>query len=127
MKTVLLSGAALMLALATTMPASADTLLGSYIARMGDNDHYASDGYKLDTAAQVVRQDRANWHKFGRGDAEDDDDRWFASTNARARFETMLNKSGAMTQQVRREILNGNPVVKVTVYQSSVKVVIVGY
>ena len=127
MKTVLFSGAAIMLALATAMPAAADTLLGSYIARMGDNDHYASDGYQLDTAAQVVRQDRANWHRFGRGDAEDQDDPWFGSANSRARFETLLNKSGAMTQSVRRAILSGEPVVKVTVYRNSVKVVVLGY
>ncbi len=113
--------------LVPTAPAAADTLLGTYIARLSDNDHYASDGYKLDTAAQVVRQDRANWHKFGRGDAEDDDDPWFGSADARARFERQLNKSGAMTQAVRSEIMGGEPVVKVTVYRESVKVVIIGY
>ncbi len=122
----LICGTALAL-LASALPASADTLLGSYIARLSDNDHHASDGYRLDSAAQVVRQDRANWHRFGRGDAEDDDDPWFGTANARARFETLLKKSGAMTQAVRREIMGGEPVVKVTVYRNSVKVVIIGY
>ena len=35
--------------------AYADDFLGSYVARMSWKDHEASDGYKLDTAAQVVR------------------------------------------------------------------------
>jgi hypothetical protein len=108
-------------------PAAADTLLGSYIARLSDNDHYASDGYRLDTAAQVVRQDRANWHRFNRGDVEDEDDPWFGSADARARYETLLNKSGAIDQATRRAILNGEPVIEVQVYRNSVRVDILGY
>jgi hypothetical protein len=132
MKTSFICGtalAALLVAaqLVPTGPASADTLLGSYIARLSDNDHFASDGYRLDTAAQVVRQDRANWHRFNRGDAEDEDDPWFGSADARARFETQLNKSGAMDQATRRAILNGEPVVEVQVYRGSVTVSILGY
>ncbi len=112
---------------ATAGTAQADQLLGSYTARISDNDHHASDGYRLDTAAQMVRQDRANWHKFGRGDAEDEDDGWFGSTAARANFERMLNKGSAMNQATRRAIVNGEPVVEVQVYRQSVKVRILGY
>jgi hypothetical protein len=107
--------------------ASADQYLGSYVARISDQDHHASDGYALDTAAQMVRQDRANWHKFGYGDAEDQDDPWFGSTDARARLERMLGKSGAMTGAVRNAIANGEPVVQIDVYRNSVVVTIVGY
>lgn len=122
-----LLGTALSALMLSALPAAAQTALGSYVARLSDNDHYASDGYKLDSAAQVVRQDRANWHRFGRGDYEDEDDPWFKTANARANFETMLKRSGAMTQDVRRAIMGGEPVVKVTVYRDSVKVVIIGY
>lgn len=107
---------------ATVGAAQADQLLGTYMARISDNDHYASDGYRLDSAAQMVRQDRANWHKFGRGDAEDEGDDWFGSTAARARFEKMLNKGSAMSQGTRRAIINGEPVVEVEVYRQSVRV-----
>jgi len=114
-------------AIAFTLPAAAqDRLLGSYVARLSDNDHYASTGKKLDTAAQVVRQDRANWHRFGRGDMEDEDDPWFADAEARARFERLLNKGSAMSQATRRYILGGEPVVRVDVYANSVEVTIVG-
>ena len=121
---ILLAGAVLA---ATLGSAQADQLLGSYVARISDNDHHASDGYRLDTAAQMVRQDRANWHKFGRGDAEDEDDPWFGSTAARAKFERMLNKGSAMSQATRRAIVNGEPVVEVEVYRQSVKVRVIGY
>lgn len=124
------TGAALAGAAAVAMlsfPAAADSPLGSYVARLSPQDHHASDGYTLDTAAQVVRQDRANWHKFGYGDAEDEDDPWFRSTGARAGFETMLNKPGAMDQATRRAILKGTPVVRVQVYRNRVRVAIIGY
>ncbi len=106
--------------------AQADQLLGTYVARISDDDHHASDGYRLDTAAQMVRQDRANWHKFGRGDREDQDDPWFGSTAARAKFERMLDKGSAMNQATRRAIANGEPVVEVEVYRQSVRVRIIG-
>lgn len=106
--------------------AKADQLLGTYVARISDNDHHASDGYRLDTAAQMVRQDRANWHKFGRGDAEDEDDGFFGSTSSRANLERMLNKGSAMNQATRRAIVNGEPVVEVQVYRQSVRVRVIG-
>lgn len=116
-----------LMALAGATAASADEFLGSYEARISDTDHRASDGYPLDTAAQMVRQDRANWHKFGRGDAEDQDDPWFASTDARARFERMLGKGGAMSAATKKAIANGEPVIRVDVYRNSVVVEVLGY
>ena len=107
-------------------PAMADQFLGSYVARISGADHHASDGYPLDTAAQMVRQDRANWHKFGSGDAEDQDDPWFSSKASRTRLESMLNKGSAMSSSTRRAIINGEPVVQVDVYRNSVKVSIIG-
>jgi hypothetical protein len=128
MKTATMFAAVSIAALLAGAPlAAADEYLGSYVARISDNDHHASDGYPLDTAAQMVRQDRANWHKFGSGDPEDDDDPWFGSTSSRARFEKMLGKSGAMSAATRQAIANGEPIVEVQVYAQSVKVRILGY
>jgi hypothetical protein len=119
--------AAAFAALSAASPALADQFLGSYVARISSSDHFASDGYALDTAAQMVRQDRANFHKFGIRDPEDDSDPWFRSTSSRARFESMLNKSGAMSGATRNAIANGEPLVEVEVFKNSVKVRIVGY
>ena len=106
--------------------AAADQFLGAYVARISDNDHRASDGYPLESAAQMVRQDRANWHKFGSGDPEDEDDPFFGSTASRARFEKLLQKSGAMSASTKRAIVNGEPVVEVEVYRQSVRVRVIG-
>lgn len=105
--------------------AHADSLLGSYTARISDQDKQASDGYGLDTAAQMVRQDRANWHKFGKGDAEDEDDRWFATPQSRIKMENMLNKSGAISSGAKRAIVNGEPVIQVDVYRYSIRVQVI--
>lgn len=123
----LLLAAAAFAAMSAAGPALADQFLGSYVARISSSDHFASDGYRLDTAAQMVRQDRANFHKFGIRDPEDDSDPWFRSTSSRARFEAMLNKSSAMSGATRSAIANGEPLVEVEVYSSSVRVRIIGY
>ena len=49
----------------------------------------------LDTAAQMVRQDRANFHKFHNTDPDDENDVWFRD-DSRARLERMLGQGGAM-------------------------------
>ena len=115
-------------ALALCGPASiaaADQLLGTYVARISWKDHEASDGYKLDTAAQVVRQDRANVHLHIQTDEEDDIDVWFNSKAKRSRLEQMLNKKGAMNEATRSVILHGEPLIEVQVYRNSVRVTIV--
>jgi hypothetical protein len=108
-------------------PAAADQFLGSYQSRLSSQDHYASDGYPLDNAAQVVRQDRANVHKFGRVDADDEYDPWFGSANARARLQTLLERRGAIDEATRRAIMRGQPLVQVDVYRNSARVRIIGY
>ena len=106
--------------------ASADQYLGSYVARLSWNDHHASDGYTLDNAAQVVRQDRANVHKFGKIDGEDQGDPWFGSASARARFQAQLERRSAMSSATRQTIMNGTPLIEVQVYSNSVEVQIIG-
>jgi len=124
LKSILAAG---VIAMALSSTASAQELLGSYVARISGQDHRASDGYPLDTAAQMVRQDRANVHRFGLVDAEDNDDPWFGTANARARLEQMLNRPGAMDQRTRQAISRGEPVIQVDVYRNAVAVRLLGY
>ncbi|RUW21438.1 hypothetical protein EN858_03330 [Mesorhizobium sp. M4B.F.Ca.ET.215.01.1.1] len=105
-----------------TSTARADYMLGSYVARISERDHQASDGYPLDSAAQMVRQDRANWHKFHRRDRDDEGDAWFRSNEDRADLERMLKRGGAMSGATRRAIINGEPLIQVDVYSNSVYV-----
>lgn len=102
--------------------AQAGDMLGSYVARISERDHKASDGYALDSAAQMVRQDRANWHKFHRRDSDDEGDDWFRTNEDRADLQRMLERSGAMSASTRRAIVDGEPLIQVDVYSNSVRV-----
>ena len=53
---------------------SAEPLLGIYVARLGSNDHFNSSGKRLTSVAAIIRQDRANFHKLGLRDIEDQND-----------------------------------------------------
>ena len=112
----------LLASLLGTAAARADDMLGSYVARISDRDHHASDGFQLDSAAQMVRQDRANWHKFRRRDADDQGDDWFRSNDDRANLQRMLQRGGAMSSSTKRAIVNGEPLIQVDVYENSVRV-----
>ncbi|CAN7409847.1 hypothetical protein [Mesorhizobium sp. LjNodule214] len=105
-----------------TSAAKADDMLGSYVARISERDHHASDGFPLDSAAQMVRQDRANWHKFHRRDSDDEGDGWFRSNDDRADLQRMLERGGAMSSSTRRAIVNGEPLIQVDVYSRSARV-----
>ncbi|MER8749757.1 hypothetical protein NKH57_10840 [Mesorhizobium sp. M1050] len=102
--------------------AYADDMLGSYVARISDRDHQASDGYALDNAAQMVRQDRANWHKFHRRDSDDEGDGWFRTNDQRADLQRMLERGGAMSSSTKHAIVDGEPLIQVDVYENSVRV-----
>lgn len=122
MKRFALLAGALLVAAGLSGPAKADEFLGSYVARISERDHHASDGYPLDNAAQMVRQDRANYHKFRRRDRDDENDAWFRGADDRVRFERMLQRPGAMSGSVKRAIANGEPLIQVDVYERSVEV-----
>jgi hypothetical protein len=120
-RTITLAGL-LLASLLGASTAHADDMLGSYVARISDRDHQASDGYALDSAAQMVRQDRANWHKFHRRDRDDEGDSWFTTNDERASLQRMLERPGAMSASTRRAIVNGEPLIQVDVYENSVRV-----
>ncbi|TJW04550.1 MAG: hypothetical protein E5W82_31005 [Mesorhizobium sp.] len=105
-----------------TNAAHADEMLGSYVARISYRDHHASDGYELDNAADMVRQDRANWHKFHRRDSDDENDVWFRTNDHRAGLQRRLERGGSMSASTRRAIVNGEPLIQVDVYSHSVRV-----
>ncbi|RUY25404.1 hypothetical protein EN978_18930 [Mesorhizobium sp. M7A.F.Ca.US.001.04.1.1] len=122
-KSGIVAAAGLLLAsLLGAVAAHADDMLGSYVARISDRDHQASDGYALDNAAQMVRQDRANWHKFHRRDSDDEADGWFRTNDQRADLQRMLERGGAMSSSTKRAIVNGEPLIQVDVYENSVRV-----
>lgn len=124
---VILSSITLVAALAlagfaTIQPAFAQgTPIESYCAQISDNDKYASDGYHLTDAGSILRQDRANYHRFGVADADDYGDSIFTSTSARERIPAMLD-NGYIEPYIAREIVRGYPYVCVDIYRNSLTV-----
>jgi len=96
---------------------SADYLKGSYEARLSYRDHFNSHGSRLETVAGIIRQDRANYHRYRRRDAEDTWDRFFDSKENRATMERMLAR-GYITGSARRAILYGTPLIRVKIYDA---------
>ena len=87
----------------------------SYCATISQNDKFASDGFQLDDPASIIRQDRANYHRFGIRDFGDEGDSTFRSPQARERIPAMIDAVG-IEPAVARAILNGTPDICVDIY-----------
>jgi hypothetical protein len=96
----------------------AQQLLESYQAFLSERDHFNSSGQRLTTAAAIIRQDRANFHRFGLKDPGDESDRFFANADNRAALERMLELGRAESGVISR-IVNSTPLVRVEVWQGS--------
>jgi hypothetical protein len=97
--------------------------LETYYAELGRWDHFNSNGERLRSAAAIIRQDRANYHKFHRRDVGDTGDSFFSRAENRARLESMLNRGHADPGVIDR-IVNGTPIIRVDVYSDSVEVTV---
>lgn len=101
--------------LLAAVPAAAQPYIGSYSAWIGGQDLYNSNGTRLWEAWQVIRQDRANYHRFMRRDPQDGGDPWFANPNARAQLERAVMAAGLAPWQ-RQQIVNGGVMVQVDLF-----------
>lgn len=95
--------------------AQAQDLLEQYVAYIGPHDLYNSKGVRLWEPWQILRQDRANFHRFGRRDGPDQSDRFFADANNRAIMERML-MHGRIAPVAAQNIVNGGATVVVQVW-----------
>lgn len=98
-------------------PALSADVIESYVARLSEDDHYNSNGQRLTSAAAIIRQDRANYHRFGNRDGEDEGDAFFNSQENRALMERLLER-GRMPASLRNQIVNGTPLIRVEVIAS---------
>lgn len=99
----------------------AGELLDMYVARLSANDHFNSKGKRLRSVAAIIRQDRANYHKFGIRDSEDTGDDFFSSKSNRAILEKMLNR-GYVSKEAKKTILNDTPLIFVQIFDGYIKV-----
>ncbi|MEC9343022.1 MAG: hypothetical protein VYD64_04165 [Pseudomonadota bacterium] len=96
-------------------------LLESYTAFLGSADHFNSRGARLTEPWQVIRQDRANVHRYGVRDPGDEHDSFFASIRNRDRMEQLI-LGGYIEPNAGWRIVNENVWVTVDIYQDSVNV-----
>jgi len=83
-----------------------------YGTKIGPNDFYSSKGAKLGSLPAILQQDRANYHKFKKRDAQDQYDDFFTNLKNRQKFSNAHIK---IEPSLKRDILNGK-LVLVTVY-----------
>jgi hypothetical protein len=96
----------------------AQNLIESYTTQLSEQDHFSSRGERLQNAAAIIRQDRANFHKFGRRDPGDQHDAFFASATNREALEDLIN-AGTSEPSAIRSIVNGTPMVRVSIFRSA--------
>ena len=99
----------------------AEEPIDSYATRLSAADHTNSEGVRLKSVGDILRQDRANYHKFSIRDAEDQTDTVFGDVQSRERIPAMLKK-GHIDKATQKSILNGTPVVFVTIYNNHIDV-----
>lgn len=98
--------------------ARADELIESYGAYIGQDDLYNSSNERLTQPWQVIRQDRANVHRFGVRQPGDDIDGFFASARNRELAERML-RSGRIEGAAARRLLDGDVRIHVEIWRGA--------
>jgi hypothetical protein len=115
---MLFLAASIGIALFAATPSRAQELIESYVALLSDADHFNSNGQRLTSAAAIIRQDRANFHRFGIRDRQDQNDRFFADAGNREALERMLENGRAEPGVIAR-IVNDVVMIRVDVYRSA--------
>ena len=100
---------------AVMAPASAQQLQESYRAQLSERDHFNSNGERLQSAAAIIRQDRANFHRFGIRDPGDQSDVFFTDVNNRAELEALIERGTSEPHAINR-IVNGTPMVRIDIF-----------
>lgn len=105
-------------ALLAATPSRAQQPIESYVALLSEADHFNSSGQRLTSAAAIIRQDRANYHRFGIRDPQDQGDALFADEHNRQALEQMLERGHAQPGVIAR-IVNGPVLIRVDVYRGA--------
>ena len=96
-------------------PVLAQEVIGSYAAYIGEDDLYNSEGTRLSEPWQVLRQDRANFHRFGLSQDGDEWDPFFEDADNREAMENMIMR-GYIDPDAERMLLSGGAMVYVNIY-----------
>jgi hypothetical protein len=113
---VLAFAVAMIIATVAATPSRAQQLVESYRAFLSERDHFNSNGQRLTSAAAIIRQDRANFHRFGIRDPQDQSDGFFADPDNRDALERMLEHGRADPGVISR-IVNDTVMIQVDIYR----------
>lgn len=91
-----------------------DEPIATYRARLSSADHFNGRGVQLTGAADIIAQDRANYHRFKKRDYDDGWDSVFSAKAQRLRMRQLL--AGQITPALKRKIVYGRPLVEVKVW-----------
>ena len=86
-----------------------------YSAYISENDLYNSNGDRLRHTWQIIRQDRANVHRYGLADADDEGDYFFDNADNRALLESLVAE-GHISRAAGRAIVQGDVWIYVQVF-----------
>ncbi len=89
-------------------------VIATYQAYIGGPDLYNSSGKRLDKPWQILRQDRANVHRFGKSQRGDQTDPFFDSAKNREIMERMV-ANGSISPSAARRIVEGDVIVEVDI------------
>lgn len=106
-----------LLALSTPVAAQ-DFVADQYFAYIGGADLSNSSGAGLGDAASVLRQDRANVHRFGIAQSDDEYDELYTDADTRAMMPALINAGGSLSSSEARAIMGGGVLVSVTTYSN---------
>jgi hypothetical protein len=98
--------------------AKADRLVEEYNAYIGEEDIYNSYGERLSEPWQIIRQDRANYHRFGTSQPGDEGDAFFASAGNREKAERMI-EYGSIESRAARALVRGNVLINVQIFRGA--------
>lgn len=90
-------------------------LIEEYSAYISQDDVRNSEGVRLTKAWQVIRQDRANYHRYGVRDRGDQNDAFFASAENREIMERMV-RDGKMSPSAAKAVVQGDVRITVSIY-----------
>lgn len=112
----MLRAAALALALILGPPAQAQDLIAQYTAFIGPQDLRGAQGERLRHPADVLAQDRANFHARAIRQFADETDPVFTTRAARAQMHALLG-AGGISPQAAEAIRHGGRIVHVQVWE----------
>ena len=94
-----------------------------YWARLGADDHSNSSGVPIESAHGIIRQDRANYHKFDQRDKGDRPDDTYDDKGKRAWLSKTLK--GTLDAETKKIVHKRQPIVQVVTWDDRVDVTVI--